>query len=70
MLDNRRGGRANEAHNVLQPLSEKHISLDGISDAISEIFPALFHGGFIFFDDDDAGSLIWDQGPGVLPIVD
>ena len=70
MLDNRRGGRANEAHNVLQPLSEKHISLDGISDAISEIFPALFHGGFIFFDDDDAGSLIWDQGQGDLPIVD
>ena len=70
MVEHRRGGSAREAHTVLQPLSEKHISLDGISDAISEIFPALFHGGFIFFDDDDAGSLIWDRGPGDLPIVD
>jgi hypothetical protein len=49
MVEDRRGGRANEAQNVLQPLSEKHNTLDGISDAISEFFPALFHGGFIFF---------------------
>ena len=32
-------------------------------------FSRLFHGGFCFFDDDDAGSLIWDQGQGDLPIV-
>jgi hypothetical protein len=41
MLGDRRGGRAREAHTVLQPLSEKHISLGSISDAISEIFPAV-----------------------------
>ena len=70
MLDNRRGGSADAEQSAWGPQSEKHISLDGISDAISEIFPALFHGGFIFFDDDDAGSLIWDRGSGVLPIVD
>ena len=70
MLGDRRGGSANAEQSAWGPQSEKHISLDGISDAISEIFPALFHGGFIFFDDDDAGSLIWDQGPGDLPIVD
>ena len=48
MVGDRRGGSAREAHTVLQQLSEKHISLDGISDAISEIFPALLLGGLIF----------------------
>jgi hypothetical protein len=49
MVEHWRGGSAREAHTVLQPLSEKHISLGSNSDAISEIFPALFHGGFIYF---------------------
>ena len=70
MVENRRGGSANAEQSAWGPQSEKHISLGGNSDAISEIFPALFHGGFCFFDDDDAGSLIWDQGPGDLSIVD
>ena len=70
MLGHRRGGSANAEQSAWGPQSEKHISLGGNSDAISEIFPGLFHGGFIFFDDDDAGSLIWDQGSGVLPIVE
>jgi hypothetical protein len=69
MVGNRSGDSANAEQSAWGPQSEKHISLDGISDAISEIFPALFHGGFIFFDD-DAGSLIWDQGSGDLSIVD
>ena len=70
MLDNRRGGSADAEQSAWGPQSEKHKSVCNISDAISEIFPGLFHGGFIFFDDDDAGSLIWDQGQGDLPIVD
>ena len=70
MLGDRRGGSADAEQSAWGPQSEKHISLGGNSDAISEIFPALIHGGFCFFDDDDAGSLIWDQGPGDLPIVD
>ena len=69
MVGDRRGGSAREAHTVLQPLSEKHISLGSNSDAISEIFPAVSWWIHIFFDD-DAGSLIWDQGSGDLSIVD
>jgi hypothetical protein len=42
MVENRRGGSANAEQSAWGPQSEKHISLDGISDAISEIFPALF----------------------------
>ena len=48
MVEDRRGGRANEAHNVLQPLSEKHISLGSNSDAISEIFPGCFMVDSVF----------------------
>ena len=69
MVEHRRGGSAREAHTVLQPLSEKHISLGSNSDAISEIFPALFHGGFDFLML-DRGSWILDRGSGDLSTVD
>ena len=64
MLEDRRGGRANEAHNVLQPLSEKHNSVCNISDAISEIFPALFmvDSVFLMMLMLDLGSGTKDQG--------
>ena len=69
MLGDRRGGSADAEQSAWGPQSEKHISLGSNSDAISEIFPAVSWWIHIFFDD-DAGSLIWDQGPGDLPIVD
>ncbi len=47
--------------------SEQHKSLCNISDAISEIFPALLHGGFDF---DDAGCWMLDRGRGALSMVD
>jgi hypothetical protein len=46
MLGHRRGGSANAEQSAWGPQSEKHKSVCNISDAISEIFPALFHGGF------------------------
>jgi hypothetical protein len=46
MLDNRGGGSADAEQSAWGPQSEKHISLGSNSDAISEIFPALFDGGF------------------------
>ena len=42
MVEHRRGGSANAEQSAWGPQSEKHISLGSNSDAISEIFPALF----------------------------
>jgi hypothetical protein len=59
MIQGQHGCSMDTEQSAWGPLSEKHISIRSISNAISEIFPAFFHCGFRIFRICGSGPQIW-----------